>query len=361
MKTLSVGGADRLVGGGVPGGRPGPLHRLDRCAAAAAPASGGEQCPVSGARIRAAAEPGLAVRGRSLRRLSQELQNRHGDPVLRAETFVDGARLSGTCYRAANGRHLGSTSGFFRVRGGVPDWPYHGQSKEGFGYERSPDAGRILSAGPRPAPCRPPVRQEPPSVRRRTSRYEHLAGAEDVRQPRGRRYAIADDLTMAVAAHRAGDRGVTAIAEFAAALTQEQRRAIGCFYRPSKRRYTVPTESTFRYFRSAMPPDSLENAMRGTVRPSAVRVDYGMTAVKDHQEILRETSRRSTRRRRQTSTRPSTRGIGGSSPGTAPWSTSADRSGTDAAGFPAADRPSGASACAPIPRPGSAPRNVPTA
>ncbi len=43
----------------------------------------------------------------------------------------------------------------------------------------------------------------------------------------------------------------------------QQRCAIGCFHRPSQGRHPMPTELTFRYCRSAMLPEAIENAVRG--------------------------------------------------------------------------------------------------
>ncbi len=49
------------------------------------------------------------VLGLSLRRLSADIEAVHGYPVFLAETFVDIARFSGTCYRASTWRSLGLT------------------------------------------------------------------------------------------------------------------------------------------------------------------------------------------------------------------------------------------------------------
>jgi len=45
------------------------------------------------------------------RRLSAEWQQMYGHPLYFLETFIDPARFRGTCYRAANWRVLGSTTG----------------------------------------------------------------------------------------------------------------------------------------------------------------------------------------------------------------------------------------------------------
>lgn len=49
--------------------------------------------------------------GQMVRRLSAEWERVYGHPVYFAETFVDSARVRGTCYRAANWIVLGRTTG----------------------------------------------------------------------------------------------------------------------------------------------------------------------------------------------------------------------------------------------------------
>ena len=44
-------------------------------------------------------------------RLRRDWQEKYGHPVELVETFVERARFAGTCYRAANWRHLGATRG----------------------------------------------------------------------------------------------------------------------------------------------------------------------------------------------------------------------------------------------------------
>jgi Domain of unknown function (DUF4338) len=49
--------------------------------------------------------------GQVARRLGQDWQRKYGHPVFLVETFVDRDRFAGTCYRAANWRHIGQTQG----------------------------------------------------------------------------------------------------------------------------------------------------------------------------------------------------------------------------------------------------------
>jgi len=57
--------------------------------------------------------PNLAsfILGACLRRLSEDWQHRYGHDLCLVETFVDRARFTGTCYRAANWMLLGKTKG----------------------------------------------------------------------------------------------------------------------------------------------------------------------------------------------------------------------------------------------------------
>lgn len=48
----------------------------------------------------------------NLKRLSSDFQKVYGHPVYLAETFVDISRYKGTCYRAANWRYVGLTTGY---------------------------------------------------------------------------------------------------------------------------------------------------------------------------------------------------------------------------------------------------------
>jgi hypothetical protein len=49
--------------------------------------------------------------GRITRRLSEDWRRKYGHPIYLLETFVDTSRIPGTCYRAANWRPVGQTTG----------------------------------------------------------------------------------------------------------------------------------------------------------------------------------------------------------------------------------------------------------
>jgi hypothetical protein len=76
------------------------------------------------------------------RRLSAEWQQVYGHPLYFLETFIDPARFRGTCYRAANWRVLGSTTGR-----GKDDIYHRGPNrsiKQVLGYPLCPDFRRRL-------------------------------------------------------------------------------------------------------------------------------------------------------------------------------------------------------------------------
>ncbi len=55
---------------------------------------------------------------------------------------------------------------------------------------------------------------------------------------------------------------MNAFAQFAALLSQEQLEAVGAFWSPSKQRYTPPAITTFHKTLTALPPETLDNAIR---------------------------------------------------------------------------------------------------
>ena len=207
--------------------------------------------------------PNLASRvlALSLRRLSQDMRAAHGSDILLAETFVDRARFAGTCYRAANWQSLGFTSGYARQPGLTPRWRHHGQPKEIFVYPLQPHAAQALSSEQLDSALQDPQSSSPPDTPQLRSLYEFLGTIPDYRGARGKRYELRTVLTLALAARLAGYRGVTALAQFADLLDQDQRQAVGCFFSPSRRCYTTPNTTTFHTILATLPPDTLDAAV----------------------------------------------------------------------------------------------------
>jgi hypothetical protein len=82
------------------------------------------------------------ILGRVVDRLSRDWERIYGHPIYFAETFIDPARFRGTCYRAANWRSLGMTTG----RGKASNSKRPNRSiKEVLGYPLTPRFRELLS------------------------------------------------------------------------------------------------------------------------------------------------------------------------------------------------------------------------
>ena len=82
------------------------------------------------------------ILGRVVGRLSRDWEQMYGHPIYFAETFIDPARFSGTCYRAANWQSLGMTTG--RGKASTSKRPNR-SLKEVLGYPLTPRFRELLS------------------------------------------------------------------------------------------------------------------------------------------------------------------------------------------------------------------------
>ncbi len=207
--------------------------------------------------------PGLASRvlGQSLRHLPRAWQQRHGTPLLLAETFVDPRLFAGTCYRAANWIEVGRTQGFGRVRGGAVGYQQHGALKRVLLYPLQPDAAAQLSAASAPAQWQAP----PPTLKLNRDQWRSLRAflgqASDPRSRRGLRYPLPTALTLLIAGRLAGCRTLAQLADFGRALNQETLRQIGSRRRPQSGRYEAPGISSWHYILKQVDSAQVEDLM----------------------------------------------------------------------------------------------------
>jgi len=189
--------------------------------------------------------PNLASRvlALNLRRLSRDWQQIHGHPLLLAETFVDIARFSGACYRAANWQVLGTTRGFARQR---ERYIAHGQPKQVLVYPLHAQARALLCTPELPAAWSTPMQRVSLTTAQMEDLQQRLRALPDCRHPRGQRHRLPTVLTIAIAAILAGSLGYTAIAEWAARLTQKQLKRLRARYNPYTHRFEPPSEPTIR-------------------------------------------------------------------------------------------------------------------
>jgi hypothetical protein len=188
--------------------------------------------------------PNLASRvlGLNLKRVGRDWERHHGHPVLLAETFVDGARFRGTCYRAAGWEVLGQTRGFGKRNDGY--W-HHGRPKIVLVRPLVAEARARLVA-----PFLPPLRiatKEAGMLDVNKLPLEGAGGLMDVlktvvdpRKPRGVRHPVVTVVAIAACAALAGARSFTAIAEWAHGLDREALGRLG------SKRWKPPSEPTIR-------------------------------------------------------------------------------------------------------------------
>jgi hypothetical protein len=201
--------------------------------------------------------PNLASRilALNLRRLSADWERYYGHSILVAETFVDGARFQGTCYRAAGWQVLGTTRGFAkRGRGYLP----HGQPKLVLVRPLTPRAVAQLVA-----PFSPPLttlrkeNQLMVDVNRLPLEAEGglidlLRTLVDPRQPRGVRHPVVTIVAIAVCAALSGARSFKAIAEWAQGLSRDSLKRLG------SKRWQPPSEPTIRRVLQRLDADRLD-------------------------------------------------------------------------------------------------------
>jgi hypothetical protein len=195
--------------------------------------------------------PHLASRalGQSVRQLPQAWRNRHGvEPVL-AETFVDGSRFSGTCYRAAGWQHLGETRGFGRSNGRyVP----HGHVKLVLAKPLHHHACAILRDPEAPTRFLPQETSMDPLALQLTgpgSLKEAFVQIEDPRKASGKEHKdFAGLMTLITMATLAGSKSLRGSAEYISHLPQSILRACGAPLDMANReaQYRAPSEPTIR-------------------------------------------------------------------------------------------------------------------
>ncbi len=172
---------------------------------------------------------------------------------------MDPSRFEGTCCRASNWIELGETRGCARSHG---EWVAHGRPKRVFVRPLSRGAREALRGLDEPAPLPSQSPSGPPSDARLRSLCDFLRQVPEHRRRRGLRHSLATVLALSAAARLAGARGPTAVAEFAARLTQRQLAAVRAFRSPTTGRFTPPSKSCVHRVLSELDPDALDDAAR---------------------------------------------------------------------------------------------------
>lgn len=194
--------------------------------------------------------PNLASRvlGLTLRRLSNDWQQRWGHPVLVVESFVDESLYRGTCYRACGFEAVGATKGFGRDSRDF--YVEHGQPKQLYLRELRPGARKRLRQARLPeelavyetdmtGPC-------PFRASALESLLERLSAIPDSRSGHGLRHRQRFVLACAAVSTLMGACGFRAFENTTQKFTQRQLRALGCQPDEEDGRYYPPSDSTFQ-------------------------------------------------------------------------------------------------------------------
>jgi hypothetical protein len=194
--------------------------------------------------------PNLASRvlGLTLRRLSDDWQERWGHPVLVVESFVDESQYRGTCYRACGFEAVGATEGFGRASRDF--YQEHGRPKALYLRELRPRARQRLRQARWPeewaayeAEVTGPCPFQAPALE---SLLESLGALPDARRGHGLRHRQRFVLACAAVCTVMGACGYRAFENTSKKFTQRQLRALGGTREEEEGRYDPPSDSTFQ-------------------------------------------------------------------------------------------------------------------
>lgn len=207
---------------------------------------------------------GSRVLALSLKRLSADWEAAYGHGLLLAETFVNGRRFRGTCYRANGWERLGETAGFSRVSEDF--YEHHGEPKQLWVRLLRPEARELLASAALPEPWSRAERAVPAQTELASKQMHALYDvfAQHVRDPRTRigRYPLAGLLVVVFAATLCGvSLGQRDLAAFASRLTTAQRRALRFRRNMHTGEVPAPSETTFFRLLSGVTPTELERAL----------------------------------------------------------------------------------------------------
>lgn len=221
------------------------------------------------------------VLGLAARRLDGDWRQRHGHGLLLAETFVDGGRFRGTCYRAAGWQALGQTRGFRRSAG---RYVAHGQPKLVLVKPLHARARELLTAAEPPTRFLPQeVHMDPLALRLigPGSLKEALSALHDPRKARGKEHRdFAGLMTLITMANLAGMRSFQGITDYIEQLPSDILRACGCRVdlRP-RHRVRPPSEPTVRRIISLVSAEHLDEITTTWLRSQGFWQDVGAIAI----------------------------------------------------------------------------------
>jgi len=198
------------------------------------------------------------------RRVCDDWRNRYGFSPLVLESFVDSTQFSGTCYKAAGWKQVGSSSGF--RRDGEEFYVQDSHPKQIWIKLLDSCAREWLSAETMPEPWA--TQQLPLSPKRvavrmgtknLTSLFMTLQSIPDFRRAKSRRYPLGSCLAMILCGFLSGARTMEQCAAFAATLSQPQLQALRSWKNPKTGKCEAPRTTTLWRIASGVDAALLEN------------------------------------------------------------------------------------------------------
>ena len=200
------------------------------------------------------------VLGLITRRISGDWEEAYGHGLLLAETFVDEEVHRGTMYVAAGWQMVGRTAGYSRQGGEYTQ--AHGQHKQILVRPLRRDARRILCReGELPARWHRRGKVSGFSELEIASLHAELARMRDFRRGQGRKHDLACTFAILILAQLSQCNGGLGAAQFAAALSQEELKAVGAWRNPRTGRYVPPSKSTLYRVIQHTDPEQLQEVL----------------------------------------------------------------------------------------------------
>ena len=212
-------------------------------------------------------QPNLATRcmGLALRKLPEHFEEKYGYRPILAESFSDPQLHEGTIYKASNWTPIGFSKGFKRHKSEF--YTDEKSPKKYWVYPLQKNPQQLLSS---PSPL-PEIFQKGTSEgvagARSALSHKHLRSLSDAfhlipdhRSPYSRRYAKIGMFGLIAHGLLVGSPNVKAIWKRCAALSQDQRKAIGLNVRNSAGRLVMPSYDALNNFVNEADPQALAQA-----------------------------------------------------------------------------------------------------
>ena len=212
-------------------------------------------------------QPNLATRcmGLALRKLPEHFEEKYGYRPILAESFSDPQLHEGTIYKASNWTPIGFSKGFKRHKSEF--YTDEKSPKKYWVYPLQKNPQQLLSS---PSPL-PEIFQKGTSEgvagARSALSHKHLRSLSDAfhlipdhRSPYSRRYAKIGMFGLIAHGLLVGSPNVKAIWKRCAALSQDQRKAIGLNVRNSAGRLVMPSYDALNNFVNEADPEALAQA-----------------------------------------------------------------------------------------------------